>query len=72
MLDYSQPFSFSIYSLSLDIMVNWNLNGCCGDTEEIVFLSLYAVYTILTYFLMERAIAKPLKLIAIFTHEMGQ
>ena len=53
-------------------MPNWKLEGCCGDTEEILFLSLYAAYSVLTYFLMEKAIAKPMKLIAIFIHEMGQ
>ena len=53
-------------------MVNWTLESCCGDAEAIVFLGLYVGYTVLTYFLMETAVAKPLKLIAIFIHEMGQ
>jgi hypothetical protein len=53
-------------------MVNWKLETCCGDPETLTFLALYAGYTLLTYFLMERAVAKPLKLIAIFIHEMGQ
>jgi len=52
--------------------MNWTLIGCCRDTEEIVFLCLYAGYTIMTYFLMETPVVKPLKLIAIFIHEMGQ
>lgn len=54
------------------IMPDWTLEGCCGGSETVVFLSLYAGYTLLTYFTMERAIAKPLKLIAVFIHEMGQ
>lgn len=52
-------------------MPDWTLEGCCGGSETVVFLSLYAGYTLLTYFTMERAIAKPLKLIAVFIHEMG-
>eukprot|EP00934_Nitzschia_sp_Nitz4_P001270 Nitzschia sp. Nitz4//scaffold264_size26629//16712//17678//NITZ4_008236-RA/size26629-augustus-gene-0.0-mRNA-1//1//CDS//3329544803//1270//frame0 len=52
-------------------MPNWKLENCCGDPEEILFLSLYAGYTVITYITMNMAIAKPLKLIAIFIHEMG-
>ena len=53
-------------------MPNWTLKGCCSDTEEIVFICLYAAYSLLTMFFMEKAIAKPMKLIAIFIHDMGQ
>jgi hypothetical protein len=53
-------------------MVNWKLESCCNDAESITFICFYGGYTVLTYFLMERAVAKPLKLIAIFIHEMGQ
>lgn len=53
-------------------MVNWTLESCCGDAEALIFLGLYGLYTVLTYFLMETIVAKPLKLIAIFIHEMGQ
>mmetsp|Transcript_5982 Transcript_5982/g.14164 ORF Transcript_5982/g.14164 Transcript_5982/m.14164 type:complete len:258 (+) Transcript_5982:105-878(+) len=52
-------------------MPNWTLQGCCGEVEEIVFISLYAVYSLLTMFFMEKSVAKPMKLIAIFIHEMG-
>lgn len=52
-------------------MVNWQLQGCCGDPQEMTFLIFYAVYTVLTYFLMNTIVVKPLKLIAIFIHEMG-
>jgi hypothetical protein len=40
-------------------MPNWTLNGCCSDTEEIVFIVLYVVYSVLTMFFMEKAIGKP-------------
>jgi hypothetical protein len=53
-------------------MVNWKLENCCGDSEEIIFLILYAIYSVATYFLMETAVAKPMKLISIFIHEFGQ
>jgi hypothetical protein len=53
-------------------MPNWKLENCCGESEEIVFLCLYAGYSLFTLFFMETAMVKPLKLIAIFIHEMGQ
>ena len=53
-------------------MPNWKLENCCGDKEEIIFLSLYAGYSLFTVLFMNTVIAKPLKLIAIFIHEMGQ
>jgi hypothetical protein len=53
-------------------MPNWTLENCCGDKEEIVFLCLYAAYSVGTMVLMETSLVKPLKLIAIFIHEMGQ
>ena len=52
-------------------MVNWQLQNCCGEQEELVFLCCYAFYTLLTFALMERAVMKPMKLIAVFIHEMG-
>jgi hypothetical protein len=70
-VEYSIRFYFIKLSLSF-IMPNWKLDGCCGGSEEIVFLCLYGGYSLLTYFTMQMAIAKPLKLIAIFIHEMGQ
>jgi hypothetical protein len=57
--------------LSQGIMVNWKLENF-WETEEIIFLILYAVYSVGTYFLMDTAVAKPMKLIAIFIHEFGQ
>jgi hypothetical protein len=53
-------------------MVNWTLENCCGDKEEIVFLCLYAGYTVATFAFMNTFFVKPLKLIAVFIHEMGQ
>ena len=53
-------------------MVDWKLEGCCGEREEIVFFCLYAAYSVATVALMETSVFKPLKLIAIFIHEMGQ
>jgi hypothetical protein len=52
-------------------MVNWKLENF-WESEEIIFLILYAVYSVGTYFLMETAVAKPMKLISIFIHEFGQ
>lgn len=52
-------------------MVDWKLEGCCGEREEIVFFCLYAAYSMATVALMETSVFKPLKLIAIFIHEMG-
>jgi len=54
----------------MDIDINWNLSGCCNrDTN--IFLCLYAGYSLLTMFCMNTVIVKPMKLIAIFIHEMG-
>ena len=50
---------------------NWELKGF-GNKVEIIFVVLYALYSIGTYFLMNTAVAKPMKLISIFIHEMGQ
>lgn len=52
-------------------MPNWTLQGCCGESEEIVFICLYCFYSLITMFTMEKSVAKPMKLIAIFIHEMG-
>ncbi len=50
--------------------INWKLQGCC-QTEEIVFLCMYGGYSLLTICFMNTAVVKPMKLIAIFIHEMG-
>jgi hypothetical protein len=52
--------------------INWMLENCCGQKEEIVFLVCYAFYTVLTFTFMEYSVMKPMKLIAIFIHEFGQ
>jgi hypothetical protein len=57
--------------LPQETMVNWKLENF-WESEEIIFLILYAVYSVGTYFLMETAVAKPMKLISIFIHEFGQ
>lgn len=50
--------------------VDWTLSNCC-ETYEIVFLSLMGGYLIMIYFLWNTMIMKPMKLIAVFVHEMG-
>ena len=50
--------------------INWDLSGCC-NRDTIVFLCCYAAYSLFTMFFMNSAIVKPMKLIAIFMHEMG-
>jgi len=50
--------------------INWDLSGCCND-RAIVFLCCYAGYSLFTMFFMNSALVKPMKLIAIFMHEMG-
>jgi hypothetical protein len=49
---------------------DWKLEGCC-DTKDIIFLCLYAGYSIFTMCFMNTIVVKPMKLIAIFIHEMG-
>lgn len=50
--------------------IDWKLTTCCG-TDEIIFLSLTAAYLVLIYFLWNTMVMKPMKLIAVFVHEMG-
>mmetsp|Transcript_17036 Transcript_17036/g.46823 ORF Transcript_17036/g.46823 Transcript_17036/m.46823 type:complete len:237 (-) Transcript_17036:472-1182(-) len=52
------------------INVDWDLAGCC-DRNTIVFLCCYAGYSLFTMLFMNTIIVKPMKLIAIFIHEMG-
>jgi len=52
------------------IDVNWNLSGCC-DGAIILFLCLYAGYSLFTMFFMNTIVVKPMKLVSIFIHEMG-
>jgi hypothetical protein len=49
---------------------NWTLSRCCGD-EELVFLSLMCGYLLANFFLWNTALLKPMKLIAVFVHEMS-
>lgn len=68
-LDIAEAIHFQF---NTSTMPNWSLTGCCSDKEEWIFIVLYVVYSLLTMFTMEKAVAKPMKLIAIFIHEMGQ
>ncbi|KAL7470734.1 hypothetical protein ACHAXS_010990, partial [Conticribra weissflogii] len=49
---------------------DWDLSNCC-TTPEIIFLSLTAGYLLLIYLLWNTTIMKPMKLIAVFVHEMS-
>ena len=48
---------------------NWDLSGGMGE-EEWIFLAFYCFYMILMYILYWRDIMKPMKLLAVFVHEM--
>lgn len=48
----------------------WDLKGCC-DTQESLFLGLYAAYAIVTVLFYNLAIFKPMKLLSVFVHEMN-
>jgi hypothetical protein len=37
--------------------INWMLENCCGEKEEIVFLVCYAFYTVLTFTFMEYSVS---------------
>lgn len=50
--------------------VDWALQGCC-NRDAIFFLCFYAGYSVLTMLSMNTVVVKPMKLIAIFIHEMG-
>ena len=49
---------------------DWNLSSCCG-TEEVVFCSLFAGYFLINLALWNTPLLKPMKLIAVFVHEMS-
>ncbi len=51
-------------------MANWDLEGCC-DTQQWVFISLFAAYLVIILLLWRTFIIKPSKLIAVFVHEMS-
>jgi len=52
------------------LMPNWDLSGGM-DKEEYVFLGCYAFYIIVVWILYWRVVMKPMKLLAVFVHEMG-
>jgi hypothetical protein len=49
---------------------DWRLESCCG-TEEILFCILFGSYAAVNLLLWRTAIIKPMKLIAVFAHEMS-
>ncbi|KAI2513828.1 hypothetical protein MHU86_611 [Fragilaria crotonensis] len=50
--------------------VDWQLSTCCGN-EEVVFCCLFAGYFLVNLVLWKTPLLKPMKLIAVFIHEMG-
>ena len=50
--------------------VVWNLSTCCGS-EEVTFCCLFAGYFLVNLVLWKTPLLKPMKLIAVFIHEMG-
>ncbi|KAL7552206.1 hypothetical protein ACHAWF_016273 [Thalassiosira exigua] len=49
---------------------DWTLSTCCG-VAEVVFLCLMAGYLVAIFLLWNTIIMKPMKLVAVFVHEMG-
>ena len=49
---------------------NWTLSCCCGD-EEVIFIALLFGYLLANFFLWNNLLLRPMKLIAIFVHEMS-
>mmetsp|Transcript_37512 Transcript_37512/g.82126 ORF Transcript_37512/g.82126 Transcript_37512/m.82126 type:complete len:237 (-) Transcript_37512:18-728(-) len=49
---------------------SWTLENCCG-TLEITFLCLFAGYMVINFLLWNTFVVKPMKLIAVFVHEMS-
>lgn len=49
---------------------DWDLSTCC-NTSQIIFCSLFGFYLLINYVLWNFAIMKPVKLIAVFVHEMS-
>ena len=48
---------------------NWLLDCCCGD-EEVIFIALLCGYLLANFFLWNSLLLRPMKLIAIFVHEI--
>ena len=49
---------------------NWSLSCCCSD-EEVIFIALLFGYLLSNFFLWNNLVLRPMKLIAIFVHEMS-
>ena len=49
---------------------NWKLDCCCGD-EEVIFISLLFGYLLGFFFLWNSLLLRPMKLIAVFVHEIS-
>mmetsp|Transcript_4588 Transcript_4588/g.6775 ORF Transcript_4588/g.6775 Transcript_4588/m.6775 type:complete len:237 (+) Transcript_4588:68-778(+) len=50
--------------------IDWDLSKCCGD-EEYLFMGLFGVYCAINLALWKTPLLKPMKLIAVFIHEMS-
>ena len=48
---------------------NWDLSGGM-EKEEYIFLAFYCIYMLIMYILYWRDVMKPMKLLAVFVHEM--
>lgn len=48
---------------------NWDLSGGM-EKEEYIFLAFYCLYMLIMYILYWRDVMKPMKLLAVFVHEM--
>lgn len=48
----------------------WDLSPCC-NTQEIVFICLYAGYALIALLFGKTAIFKPIRLLSVFVHEFG-
>ena len=49
---------------------NWSLSCCCAD-EEVIFIALLFGFLLSNFFLWNNLVLRPMKLIAIFVHEMS-
>lgn len=49
---------------------DWELDNCCS-TGQIVFLCLFGGYLVINLLLWKTPVLKPMKLIAVFVHEMS-
>jgi len=49
---------------------DWNLEKCC-ESVEYVFMAFYFFYIVANFVLWNSVFIKPMKLVAVFVHEMG-